>query len=300
MCDRATVLRHGKVVGHCDPRQETAASLARMMVGNEVQAVVRAPIEGIEQATAAARGPRAQPQAGNAVLDAAQEHQSRRPGRRGDRHRRRRRQRPGRVLRGRFGRGAAGRARHRSASAARTPASSRITGRRMLGAAFVPEERLGHGAAPRMKLSENLLLSRHATDGKAFVGTGGTGEDRRHRRGHAADHRGDGRAQERARSGGGGAVGRQSAEIHRRPRTRPQPDRDGRQPADLGRRRGCGRQDPAGADRTGAAAARRCWSSARTSTNCSRSPTPIAVMHNGGLSEADADRRGDAARRSAC
>ena len=37
----------------------------------------------------------------------------------------------------------------------------------------MPEERLGHGAAPRMKLSENLLLSRHATDGKAFVGSGG-------------------------------------------------------------------------------------------------------------------------------
>ncbi len=35
------VLRHGKVVGHCDPRQETAASLARMMVGNDVKAVER-------------------------------------------------------------------------------------------------------------------------------------------------------------------------------------------------------------------------------------------------------------------
>jgi simple sugar transport system ATP-binding protein len=48
-----------------------------------------------------------------------------------------------------------------------------ITGRRLAGAAFVPEERLGHGAAPRMRLSENLLLSRHATDRKAFVGGGG-------------------------------------------------------------------------------------------------------------------------------
>jgi simple sugar transport system ATP-binding protein len=48
-----------------------------------------------------------------------------------------------------------------------------ITGRRLLGAAFVPEERLGHGAAPAMKLSENLLLSRHATDGKAFVSRAG-------------------------------------------------------------------------------------------------------------------------------
>ena len=37
MCDRATVLRHGKVVGHCDPRKETAASLARMMVGQRGQ-----------------------------------------------------------------------------------------------------------------------------------------------------------------------------------------------------------------------------------------------------------------------
>ncbi|TIL63483.1 MAG: ATP-binding cassette domain-containing protein, partial [Mesorhizobium sp.] len=52
ICDRATVLRHGKVVGHCNPRQETAASLARMMVGTEVKAVVRAPAEGIEMAPA--------------------------------------------------------------------------------------------------------------------------------------------------------------------------------------------------------------------------------------------------------
>ena len=59
MCDRATVLRHGKVVGHCDPRQETAASLARMMVGNEVQAVVRPPVGGIGHGAAAARDPRA-------------------------------------------------------------------------------------------------------------------------------------------------------------------------------------------------------------------------------------------------
>ncbi len=44
LCDCATVLRHGKVVGHCDPRQETAASLARMMVGNDINVVARAPI----------------------------------------------------------------------------------------------------------------------------------------------------------------------------------------------------------------------------------------------------------------
>ncbi|TAN17879.1 MAG: ATP-binding cassette domain-containing protein, partial [Rhizobiaceae bacterium] len=49
-----------------------------------------------------------------------------------------------------------------------------ISERRELGAAFVPEERLGHGAAPRMTLSENLLLSRYRTDGKTLLGGLGT------------------------------------------------------------------------------------------------------------------------------
>ncbi|MEZ5840662.1 MAG: hypothetical protein R3D02_09620 [Hyphomicrobiales bacterium] len=39
LCRAATILRHGKVVGSCDPANETAASLARMMVGAEVHAV---------------------------------------------------------------------------------------------------------------------------------------------------------------------------------------------------------------------------------------------------------------------
>ena len=37
--------------------------------------------------------------------------------------------------------------------------------RRRMGVAFVPEERLGHGTAPRMKLSENALLTGHAASG---------------------------------------------------------------------------------------------------------------------------------------
>jgi simple sugar transport system ATP-binding protein len=32
-----------------------------------------------------------------------------------------------------------------------------------MGAAFVPEERLGHGAVPRMHLSSNVVLTRHST-----------------------------------------------------------------------------------------------------------------------------------------
>jgi simple sugar transport system ATP-binding protein len=46
-----------------------------------------------------------------------------------------------------------------------------ITARRRLGAAFVPEERLGHGAVPRMRLSSNVVLTRYATgDGLAPAG----------------------------------------------------------------------------------------------------------------------------------
>ena len=36
LCQRATILRGGKRVGECDPRAESAASLARMMVGADV------------------------------------------------------------------------------------------------------------------------------------------------------------------------------------------------------------------------------------------------------------------------
>ena len=52
-----------------------------------------------------------------------------------------------------------------------------ITQRRKLGAAFVPEERLGHGTAPRMRLSENALLTGHAASGMVqhgFVNTAAT------------------------------------------------------------------------------------------------------------------------------
>jgi simple sugar transport system ATP-binding protein len=52
-----------------------------------------------------------------------------------------------------------------------------ITQRRKLGAAFVPEERLGHGTAPRMRLSENALLTGHAASNmvkRGFIDTAAT------------------------------------------------------------------------------------------------------------------------------
>ncbi|PZO79373.1 MAG: ABC transporter [Mesorhizobium amorphae] len=171
ICDRATVMRHGRVVEHCDPRQETAASLARMMVGSEVRAVARgaAPqpgreligVRGLDRPPA---NPFAVPLRGIRMSVFA-----------------------GEVLgiAGVAGNGQGELFEALSGEAVQDKASTVslcgtdagrmcITERRKLGAAFVPEERLGHGAAPRMRLSENLLLSRHATDRKGFLGWGGT------------------------------------------------------------------------------------------------------------------------------
>ncbi len=39
ICDTATILRGGKKVATCNPREETAASLARMMVGSDIKEV---------------------------------------------------------------------------------------------------------------------------------------------------------------------------------------------------------------------------------------------------------------------
>ncbi|WMS42091.1 ABC transporter ATP-binding protein [Acuticoccus sp. MNP-M23] len=47
-----------------------------------------------------------------------------------------------------------------------------VDARRSLGAAFVPEERLGHGAVPGFDLVENIILSRHLP-GDGTVGPGG-------------------------------------------------------------------------------------------------------------------------------
>ena len=172
MCDRATVLRHGKVVGHCNPREETAASLARMMVGNEVKAVVRAPVEGVDKAAPLLeiRNLSRKPATPFSIplRDISLT------------------VRAGEVIgiagvagngQGEFFEAVSSEVRQETAGAVRIRGKDAgalgITGRRLAGAAFVPEERLGHGAAPRMKLSENLLLSRHATDRKAFVGGAG-------------------------------------------------------------------------------------------------------------------------------
>jgi general nucleoside transport system ATP-binding protein len=172
ICDRATVLRHGRVVDRCDPRNETAASLARMMVGNDVQAVVRPPVVAsashpalleIRDLDRKPATPFSIPLRNiNLVV------------------------RAGEVIgiagvagngQGELFEAVSGEALQQDANSIRIRDTDAghltISSRRMLGAAFVPEERLGHGAAPRMKLSENLLLSRHRTDRRVFLGPAG-------------------------------------------------------------------------------------------------------------------------------
>jgi len=167
LCDGATVMRHGKVVGRCDPRKETAASLARMMVGADVVTAHSEPIDlsGREELLGVTRLSR--PPAGPFSMPLRDISLS---------------VRAGEVLgiagvagngQGELFEAISGEVLQDSADTIRMrgkPAGRLgISGRRKLGAAFVPEERLGHGAAPRMRLSENLLLSRHATDWFAFL-----------------------------------------------------------------------------------------------------------------------------------
>ncbi|MEN3287717.1 MAG: ral nucleoside transport system ATP-binding protein [Bradyrhizobium sp.] len=159
LCDTATVLRMGKKVATCNPKQESAASLARMMVGTEVKqvkaagtrrmTVPRLVVNDLNLAPAETHGLRLQQISlelkGGEILGIAgvagngqDELFAALSGERLLRE-------PGTIIIDGIACG------HLS-----------ITHRRKLGAAYVPEERLGHGTAPRMKLSENALLTGHA------------------------------------------------------------------------------------------------------------------------------------------
>ncbi len=160
LCVRATILRAGKVVGTCDPREETVRSLAAMMVGNAVRDVTAGPgarigRERLRLDHLSLPGPGLHATALRDVsLSVA----------------------GGEILgiAGIAGNGQAelfaalsGETRAPEPSAVRLEGQPvgglGITARRRLGAGFVPEERNGHAAAPQMSLSENALLSRHPT-----------------------------------------------------------------------------------------------------------------------------------------
>ena len=211
LCDTATILRGGKVIATCDPRAETAQSLARMMVGGEVGAVRSDGAKKLGQPRLVVRNLNYTPDDPHGVkLDGITFELA-----------------AGEIL------GVAGVAgngqdelfavlsgealaeqfRRRSGSTRRDAGRLSITERRRLGAAFVPEERLGHATAPRFKLSDNALISGHAASPMVRRGFIDRGADARLRRPH---HQGLRRAQGQARPGGRQPLGRQPAEIRGR------------------------------------------------------------------------------------
>ena len=160
LCHSATILRHGKVVAHVDPRKETAASLARLMVGGDIH-VVHTPRERsdgkvrlrLDHLNLAADGPFAvalhnislEVRAGEVVAIAGVAGNGQ-----------------GELFDAISGE-------RRTAAAmllldGRPSGHDGVSARRRLGAAFVPEERLGHGAVPGFRLSDNVVLTRHAYD----------------------------------------------------------------------------------------------------------------------------------------
>jgi len=159
LCDTATILRGGKKVATCDPRRETAASLARMMVG--------ADIGEVRPAQHKAGAPRLLVR--DLTLEPDDPHGVRLNGVSLE-------VRGGEIvgIAGVSGNGQdelfAVLSGERASPGAddividgKAVGCVSITERRRLGAAFVPEERLGHGTVPRMKLSENALLTGHAS-----------------------------------------------------------------------------------------------------------------------------------------
>ena len=161
ICHHATILRHGKVVAECDPQKETAARLASLMVGAELRQVSAPPAAGADAPVRLAVNDLSLPEA--APVRGRPRRCLARGARRRDRLDRRRRRQRARTSCSTRSRASASQSarRHRHR---RQPCGRRgVNARRKLNAAFVPEERLGHGAVPRFKLSENVVLTRHGT-----------------------------------------------------------------------------------------------------------------------------------------
>jgi ABC-type uncharacterized transport system ATPase subunit len=156
LCDDATVLRGGKVVATCDPREETSKSLAEMMIGSEIPIMQReassgfgdpvlevkdlslkshdpfgTSLKGIDLTVRAGEIIGIAGVSGNGQKELLQAISGEEP------------------VRDRAAVSIDGQACGRSGPSVR----------RRLGLAFVPEERLGRGAVPEMTLSENTLLT---------------------------------------------------------------------------------------------------------------------------------------------
>jgi ABC-type uncharacterized transport system ATPase subunit len=155
LCHTCTVMRGGKVTGVCDPRDETAASLSRMMIGAEppaMQHVKREPGETV-LAVRQLSLPKNHPFATALSAISFDVH-------------------AGEIL-GIAGVSGNGQQELLAALSGEDPRADaamialhgtpvgrmNAAGRRALGMGFVPEERLGRGAVPELSLAFNVLLS---------------------------------------------------------------------------------------------------------------------------------------------
>ena len=159
LCERATILRRGKVVGVCDPRAESARSLAALMVGASIAdikpngdrapgperfivdrlSIVSPDPHGVdlEDISFTVRGGEILGVAGVAGNGQSE------------------------LFDALSGETTADRADAVRIDGAPVGADG-VDARRARGAAFTPEERNGHAAAPDFSLSENAVLSLHA------------------------------------------------------------------------------------------------------------------------------------------
>ena len=164
LCTACTVLRGGKVSGECDPREESNASLSRLMIGAEPPRLEHRVVK-----------------TGAVVLEVRQLDLARDEQFGVDLHQVALQVRAGEVvgIAGVSGNGQKELLYALSGEDTRAASGAIVvTGqnagklspgrRRRLGLHFVPEERLGRGAVPSLSLARNLLLTR-----KQAVGAGG-------------------------------------------------------------------------------------------------------------------------------
>jgi ABC-type uncharacterized transport system ATPase subunit len=158
LCQRATVLRAGKVTGECDPRQESSSGLARLMIGGELPHPRQRQSRTRGDGTLSVRAlslPADDP-FGTDLIDIDLS------------------VRGGEIvgIAGVSGNGQsellAALSGERPVAEAKAILLNRVAvgrldaaARRALGMAFVPEERLGRGAVPEMSLADNALLTAH-------------------------------------------------------------------------------------------------------------------------------------------
>jgi simple sugar transport system ATP-binding protein len=156
LCDRATILRGGKVVGSCDPARETAKSMASMMIGTEMRDLsrragtksdkIRLEVQGLNLDAGHALGVSLK----DVTFSVSQGEIFGIAGVAGNGQ--------GELFQALTG--------ERTVHVAQEilidgTAAGRMgaAGRRRLGMCSIPEERHGHAAVPDMSLAENFLLS---------------------------------------------------------------------------------------------------------------------------------------------